>query len=367
MCEYISNVLIRLIVPRLWGAIQKMFSVRRCSQSENTLSQKILSARVVALRLTASMIPYTKPFEKGFTIIKSTMQFHSLQQPTFYFIGVTTGKSSIMKIFPQWMEILGRPEVRIEGIDHRIHDDPAAYRATIAQIKHDPLAVGGLITTHKMDVYAAAQELFDYLDPYAQQTHEVSSISKRNGRFEGHAFDPITAGVTLDTILGADYFGRTGADMLCFGAGGAASALLLNLIQRRAKGERPRRFIAVDRNQSRLAHLGEMAQAMATDIQVELILNDDARRNDALLAELPAHSLVVNATGMGKDLPGSPISDAGVFPCNGIVWEFNYRGELDFLQQAMRQQQSATFRSKMAGSTFYTAGHRSLPMSCRSS
>ena len=40
---------------------------------------------------------------------------------------------------------------------------------------------------------------------------------------------------------------------------------------------------------------------------------------------------------MGKDLPGSPISDAGVFPCNGIVWEFNYRGELDFMHQALRQ------------------------------
>ena len=60
---------------------------------------------------------------------------------------------------------------------------------------------------------------------------------------------------------------------------------------------------------------------------------------DALLTSLPAHSLVVNATGMGKDRPGSPISADAQFPRNGIVWEFNYRGPLDFLQQA-RQQQS---------------------------
>ena len=28
-------------------------------------------------------------------------------QPTMYFIGVTTGKSSIMKVFPEWAQALG--------------------------------------------------------------------------------------------------------------------------------------------------------------------------------------------------------------------------------------------------------------------
>ena len=56
------------------------------------------------------------------------------------------------------------------------------------------------------------------------------------------------------------------------------------------------------------------------------------------MAELPPGSLVVNATGMGKDLPGSPIGPAGVFPQAGLVWELNYRGELEFLRQAHRQQ-----------------------------
>ena len=69
--------------------------------------------------------------------------------PTFYFVGVTTGKSSIMKVFPLWMKALGRSDVVIEGIDHKIHDDPEAYRATVAQINNDPLSLGGLVTTHK--------------------------------------------------------------------------------------------------------------------------------------------------------------------------------------------------------------------------
>ncbi|HNS40701.1 MAG TPA: shikimate dehydrogenase, partial [Promineifilum sp.] len=47
-------------------------------------------------------------------------------QPTMYFIGVTTGKSSINKVFPLWMDALGRPEVVLRGIDHPMHDDPEA-------------------------------------------------------------------------------------------------------------------------------------------------------------------------------------------------------------------------------------------------
>jgi shikimate 5-dehydrogenase len=43
---------------------------------------------------------------------------------------------------------------------------------------------------------------------------------------------------------------------------------------------------------------------------------------------------------MGKDSPGSPITDSGVFPEHGIAWELNYRGELDFLHQALAQAES---------------------------
>jgi shikimate 5-dehydrogenase len=46
--------------------------------------------------------------------------------------------------------------------------------------------------------------------------------------------------------------------------------------------------------------------------------------------------LVINATGLGKDRPGSPITDEGRFPRRAVVWELNYRGALDFLQQARR-------------------------------
>ena len=58
----------------------------------------------------------------------------------------------------------------------------------------------------------------------------------------------------------------------------------------------------------------------------------------ALVAELAPGSVVVNATGLGKDAPGSPLSEAVQFPSGAYVWDFNYRGELLFLEQARRQQ-----------------------------
>ena len=50
--------------------------------------------------------------------------------------------------------------------------------------------------------------------------------------------------------------------------------------------------------------------------------------------------MVVNATGMGKDSPGSPVTDNGLFPRDGVAWEINYRGELDFWHQAMAQKEA---------------------------
>jgi shikimate dehydrogenase len=258
--------------------------------------------------------------------------------PTFYFIGVTTSKSSIMKVFPLWMKELGHPEIVIEGIDLKIHDTPEAYRAAVAQIKYDSLSLGALVTTHKIDLYNAARDMFAYVDPYAEICGEVSSISKREGRLEGHAKDPITSGLSLDAIIGENYFGRTGGQVLCFGAGGSAIATLLHLMDKPNSGDRPERFIVVNRSSGRLDHMRDMVSKRQTDIQVEYICNQDAQKNDEIMSAMPDYSIVINATGMGKDTPGSPITDAGLFPMNGIAWEFNYRGELDFLHQALAQE-----------------------------
>jgi shikimate 5-dehydrogenase len=243
-------------------------------------------------------------------------------------------------VFPLWTAELGHPEVVLEGIDCKLNDDPEVYRRAVAQIKYDPMSLGGLVTAHKINLLEAARDMFDYLDPYAVLCGEVSSISKRDGKLEGHAKDPITSGLSLDAIIEPGYFARSGGHILCFGAGGSAVAIALHLIRKADAGDRPRRFVVVNRSQGRLDHLREMVRGLQTDIQFEYILNDDPRRNDAIMEQMPEGTIVINATGMGKDTPGSPITNAGQFPKHGIAWELNYRGELDFMHQAIAQKES---------------------------
>lgn len=269
-----------------------------------------------------------------------TFQIMKQAQPTFYFIGVTTSKSSIMKVFPLWMDVLGHPEIQIHGVDLKIHDDPVAYRQAVAQIKNDPLSLGALVTTHKIDLYNASKDLFDYLDPYAQICGELSCISKLDGRLEGHAKDPITAGLSLDGIIDPGYFGKSGGELLCFGAGGSGVATALHLIQKNEPADRPIRFVFTNRSQWRLDHAREMVESTNTDIAFEYICTSDPEVNDQVMEKMPHSSIVINATGMGKDTPGSPITWKGIFPLNAIAWEFNYRGELDFLHQALAQKEN---------------------------
>lgn len=271
---------------------------------------------------------------------QATYQVVKKTVPTFYFIGVTTGKSSIMKVFPLWMQVLGRAEVVMEGVDCKIHDEPEAYRQAVAQIKYDPLSLGALVTTHKIDLLTAARDMFEYLDPYAQITGEVSCISKLDGRLEGHAKDPLTSGASLDAIIEKGYFGKTHGEVLCFGAGGSGVATLLHLINKQDKSDRPKRFTFVNRSQGRLDHAREMVSGQKTDIQVEYIQNADPAINDKIMEKFPPYSIIINATGMGKDTPGSPITWEGRFPMHSLAWEFNYRGELDFMHQSLAQVES---------------------------
>ncbi|MBE0702575.1 MAG: shikimate dehydrogenase [Afipia sp.] len=261
--------------------------------------------------------------------------------PTMYFFGVTTGKSSSARMFPCWAGILGLQSAHLVGVDLPINAPPAQYRAAVEQIKYDPLSLGALVTTHKINVLHAAHDLFDELTPDAELCNEVSCIYKRDGRLIGHAVDPLTSARAMRQFIPPDYWTRTNADILCFGAGGSAVAITTHFLTRAAPGERPRRFVLVNRSPGKLVFIRELVDGLPpSGIDFEYVENTDPQVNDRLMARLPSGSLVINATGMGKDTPGSPVTDAGWFPKNGLAWELNYRGELDFLHQALRQKEA---------------------------
>ena len=181
-------------------------------------------------------------------------------------------------------------------------------------------------------MFDAARDLFDELDDVSVQCGEISSISKRDGRLVGGAKDPLTAGLALREILPAGWF-ADGGEVVCLGSGGAGTAITTYLAQ---TGDPPRRITVTDVEDARLAHLRAVHERNGLDPErFRYVVTD---RPDDLVAEAPARSLVVNATGLGKDRPGSPVDDTTVFPRGAVVWEINYRGSLDFLRQAEAQQ-----------------------------
>lgn len=259
------------------------------------------------------------------------------EKPTLYFIGVTTGKSSIMRVFPEWARYLGLRDCVIKGLDFIPHDRPENYRAAVAFIKGDPLSLGALVTTHKLDLLEACRDQFDELDEFAALMSEISSISKRDGKLVGHAKDPITSGLALEAFLPERHWEKTGAEALVLGAGGSAVAITWHLLRPKHGTNRPSKILVANRSPRRLTEMRELHRRLDCGVPLEYELTPAPTVSDAILGRLKPGSLVINATGLGKDAPGSPLTNAAIFPQDGLVWEFNYRGELVFLQQARAQ------------------------------
>lgn len=257
-------------------------------------------------------------------------------RPTLYFIGVTTGKSSIMKVFPAWARALGLTDAVIRGIDFPLHADPTAYREAVTFLRDDPLSLGALVTTHKIDLFHACRDLFDVIDPHAALMGETSCISKADGRLVCHAKDPISSGLAFDAFVPDGHFAGTGAELFSIGAGGSTIALTWHAMQ--ARRDRPSRIVVSNRSKARLDEIRRIHAEMGADLPVDYVLAPTPADNDAMLARLKPGSVVVNATGLGKDAPGSPLTDAARFPQGGLAWDLNYRGDLVFLDQARRQQ-----------------------------
>jgi shikimate 5-dehydrogenase len=254
-----------------------------------------------------------------------------------YFIGGSTGRSSIMQVFPIWARELGINGV-LKGIDLPLHAPPDQYRQVVDFIKGDPMSLGALVTTHKLDLYKAARDLFDGVGESTEILDEVSSISKRGTALWGHAMDSVTSGLALEAIVGDGYWSSTGADLLIIGAGGSSLALTLYLHERAVNGrETPARVVVTNRSPERLDEMQSVHRRIGFKVPIDYHLAPTPIDNDNRLRELGPGSVVINATGLGKDRPGSPLTDDAIFPEHGIAWEFNYRGDLVFLDQARAQ------------------------------
>jgi len=183
----------------------------------------------------------------------------------------------------------------------------------------------------------ACRDLFDQFDDFASLLGEVSCIWKDQGRLLGGAKDPITSGQALEGFLPPGHWQKTRADVFIMGAGGSSLALLTYLFRADHGRNRPERVFVSDRSPARLETMQRIHQQRRVEVPIKGVLTPHPQGNDRVIRELRPHSVVVNATGLGKDAPGSPITDGAVFPTDGFAWDFNYRGDLVFLKQAQAQ------------------------------
>ena len=262
-------------------------------------------------------------------------------RPTMYFIGVTTTQSSIMKTFPIWAEALGIDAV-IKGIDLPVHAPVEDYRAVVEFIKHDPLSMGALVTTHKIDIYNAAKDLFEVIGAYAQQFGEMSSIYKDGGKLCCDAKDPITCGMAMEEFVPANYWKEhPEAGVFIMGAGGSCISMCSYYMRNSGKGNDPAKIVVANRSLPRLQECEKINEKFYPNtIPAEYYLTPEPGQNDAEMEKMGRGTLVINATGLGKDRPGSPLTDRALFPQDALVWELNYRGERLFMHQALAQAES---------------------------
>lgn len=251
--------------------------------------------------------------------------------PTMYFVGVTTGGSAIHAVFRAWKPLLGLESAELVGIDLPLDADREDYRRVVRFIGHDPFSRGALVTTHKLRLFEASRDLLVRLNDDARELAEVSCLVSEQDGVAGLALDAVTSGLALRAIT-PDLAGR---HVLLMGAGGAALALASSLASL-PREEAPAHVTVTDVVARNLESLASHVRGRGADDWDYVLLERD-QPQDELLAALPAGSLVVNATGKGKDRPGSPLSDDAVFPEGALCWEFNYRGSLEFLHQARAQ------------------------------
>lgn len=251
-----------------------------------------------------------------------------------YFIGVTTSGSRIMDLFPLWAEALGL-NASIRGVDLPLGASRDQVRDVVRELRDDADARGALVTSHKVTVGRHSADLLVEKDYWASLCGEVSCLAKRPDGLHGSAKDPVTSWKAFMDIVAPTYFtDNPESEVLCLGAGGSGTAFTSRLL---TLEDRPRRIHVTNRSPEPLESLAEIHAVLDPNNDVLYHRITDHRDTDRLVRSLPPGSVVVNATGLGKDRPGSPIGDDVAFPERGVIWEFNYRGSLEFLAQARSQ------------------------------
>ena len=274
--------------------------------------------------------------------------------PLILFVGYSTSGSLVHRVFGVWAEVLGR-SWQLRGVDLPPATPPEVYRDLVAAMRQNPAVLGAVITGHKLRLYRACEPQFTARDTAVEITHEVNTLATGDG-VKAYACDALSLGHVLPGVLRrAAGLGPGGTHLLCLGVGGAATALLLSLhLEATAPSadQVPASLVFADIDPQAPRTAREVAGRVgANPNRVSFVHVESAYDSDALIRELPRPAIVVNATGLGKDLPGSPVTSNAPFDSATLAWDLNYRGDLVFLDQA-----AARGASLLDGWDYFLAG-----------
>ena len=241
---------------------------------------------------------------------------------------------------PRWAGHLQLGEAELRSIDCNVPAPPEVCRNILRSLQADRLSLGALLTTPKLNLLPSCRDMFSSLDPDVATGGQVSSISKREGKLVGHARESLASfsapgGISSSGALAENRSGGVGS-----GVGFSAMAFTFAVMDARNERNRPSRIVVTDREKSQLQAMHKVHKKSCAGVPTEYHCITSAADNDALLNALSPGSLVINATGLGRDLPGSPITEKASFPEGGYAWDFNFQVSLPFLDQARSQQPS---------------------------
>ncbi|MDO9426940.1 MAG: shikimate dehydrogenase [Methylobacterium sp.] len=193
----------------------------------------------------------------------------------------------------------------IAGTYERIDVAPERFPEFLRTLREKGFAGGNVTIPHK----EAAFRLVDALTPRAEKIGAVNTVFfDADGRLWGDNTDAPGFIAHLDQSLGADWPERTGGTALVLGAGGAARAIVVGLLDR---------------------GLARIRVANRTHARAEALVALDPRRVAALdWADLPAAlsgtGLLVNTTSLGMTGHGALDLDLTPLPATASVADIVY-------------------------------------------
>jgi shikimate dehydrogenase len=268
--------------------------------------------------------------------------------PQVVFIGASASMSRANLYFAGWAGVVGLAGTLI-ALDVAPDQGAGEYERLVGQLLV-PEVVGGVVTNHKVGLFREFRCRDWQVSDTATALEVVSCFRTAPGGFEGNAEEPLAIERAIREISAVNGAGPY-RELLIFGAGGAGRAIAYAASRMSEFGLA--RINITDTRMNRVEDVRRLSRDWGAEVNVELALNREV--NNAMLKNAQPGCLVVNATGLGKDLRGSPLSSDSVFPMGSSAWDLNYRGGLDFLHHARTQSGGRGVRV-FDGQTLFTAG-----------